>query len=135
MAMDSHVRVAAWLRILWSGVGLIPALIFLLFYGGISIVVGVVTGAVIAVPLLMVIGAFIATLIAITALPGLITGWGLLSYQPWARILNIVLSALDLFNFPLGTALGVYSLWVMLNPETVELFEGGQPIGRYPSHF
>jgi hypothetical protein len=133
--MDAHIRLAAWLRILWSGIGLIPALIFLFVYGGISILIGVVSGAAIAVPILMVIGAFIATMIAITALPGLITGWGLLTYQPWARILNIVLSALDLFNFPLGTLLGGYSLWVMLNPETVELFEGGRPLGRYPSHF
>jgi hypothetical protein len=34
----------------------------------------------------------------------------------------IVLSALDLFNIPLGTALGIYGFWVLLNKETEQLF-------------
>src|SRR5438094_351143 len=102
--MDSHVRVAAWLRIIWNGLGLVPALVFLLLFGGAGIVASVVSGAPIAAPLIWVIGSFLALLLAITALPGLITGWGLLTYQPWARILDIVLSAFDLFHFPVGTA-------------------------------
>jgi hypothetical protein len=133
--MDTHIRLAAWLRIIWSGLGLIPALLFLLAFGGAGIIASVLSGAAIAAPLIWVIGSFIALMIAITALPGLIAGWGLLAYQPWARILNIVLGALDLFNFPLGTALGGYSLWAMLHPETVALFEGGRPLGRCPTHF
>jgi len=28
-----------------------------------------------------------------------------------------------------------YSIWVMLQPETVELFEAGMPPRRYPAHF
>jgi hypothetical protein len=133
--MDTHVRVAAWMRILWSAVGLVPALIFLLVFNGIGIVASVLTGGLIAVPFIMVVGAFLALLFSITALPGLIAGWGLLNYQPWARIVNVVLAALDLIHFPLGTALGLYSIWVMLHPETVMLFEGGRVSGRYPSHF
>jgi hypothetical protein len=133
--MDTHVRVSAWLRIIWSALGLIPALVFLLTFGGLGVVISILGGAPVAAPIFAVIGSFLALLVAITALPGLITGWGLLSYQPWARILNIVLGALDLFNFPVGTALGVYSIWAMLHPETVELFEPGRLPGRYPTHF
>ncbi len=29
-----------------------------------------------------------------------------------------------LFNVPIGTAIGVYSIWVLMQPETVELFTG-----------
>lgn len=45
---------------------------------------------------------------------GVIAGWGLLDRQPWARILAIVLGVLALPRLLLGTALGVYTLWVLL---------------------
>lgn len=42
-----------------------------------------------------------------------LAGWGLLERRPWARMLAIVLGVLALFKFPLGTALGIYTLWVL----------------------
>lgn len=45
---------------------------------------------------------------------GLITGWGLLQREPWARTLALVMGCLSLFNPPFGTALGIYTLWVLL---------------------
>jgi hypothetical protein len=56
------------------------------------------------------------------SLPGLIAGIGLVKFRPWARILGIVISALDLLSVPFGTALGVYGLWVLLSTETEALF-------------
>ncbi|HET7209818.1 MAG TPA: zinc ribbon domain-containing protein [Terriglobales bacterium] len=56
------------------------------------------------------IGAFIL----IKAAAGFLAGWGLLQHESWARILAIVLGILSLFNLPFGTALGIYTLWVLL---------------------
>lgn len=56
----------------------------------------------------------IGGLVLIKAAVGFFAGWGLLRRQPWARLLTIVLSFLALFHIPLGTALGIYSLWVLL---------------------
>lgn len=56
----------------------------------------------------------IGGLILIKAAAGFFAGWGLLRRQPWARVLTIVLSFLALFHIPLGTALGIYSLSVLL---------------------
>jgi hypothetical protein len=50
----------------------------------------------------------------ITGVLGLIAGWGLMERQPWARILAIVLAFLSLIHVPFGTALGIYTLWVLL---------------------
>lgn len=50
---------------------------------------------------------------------GAVAGWGLMERRPWARVLAIVLGVLALFEFPLGTALGIYTLWV-LAPGTSE---------------
>lgn len=51
---------------------------------------------------------------------GIIAGWGLLERQPWARMLTIVLGFLNLLDMPLGTALGVYTLWVLLPARSEE---------------
>lgn len=61
-------------------------------------------------PFLTVIGC----LILAKAAAGLITGWGLLQREPWGRILALVVGFISLFNIPIGTALGVYTLWVLL---------------------
>jgi len=53
------------------------------------------------------------------AVAGAIAGWGLMERRPWARVLAIVLGVLALFKVPVGTALGIYTLWV-LAPATSE---------------
>ncbi len=67
----------------------------------------------ISLPILMV---FLSTL-------GLIGGIGLLAYKPWARYLVIVVAALGCLNIPIGTLKGVYFLWVLLQDDTIKLFE------------
>ena len=62
-------------------------------------------------------------------LPGVIAyalaGYGLLKYKSWARILAIILAILNLILFPIGTVIGIYTLWAMFNDETKALFEAG----------
>ena len=48
------------------------------------------------------------------AIGGGIAGWGLLARRPWARMLAIVLACVSLMHFPFGTALGIYTLWVLI---------------------
>lgn len=48
----------------------------------------------------------------------LVLAWGLFERQPWARTLGVVLGFLALLRFPLGTALGIYTLWVLLPEES-----------------
>lgn len=45
---------------------------------------------------------------------GFIAGRGLMQYDSWARTLAIVLAFISLFNIPFGTAIGVYTMWVLL---------------------
>ncbi|MGA2824284.1 MAG: hypothetical protein ABR927_10995 [Bacteroidales bacterium] len=53
---------------------------------------------------------------------GLVGGIGLLVYKPWARYLVIVIATLGCVNIPIGTIKGVYSIWVLIQDETIELF-------------
>jgi hypothetical protein len=52
------------------------------------------------------------------ALIGFLCGWGLLQKHRWARTLALVLGGLSLLDPPLGTALGIYTLWVLLPNES-----------------
>jgi predicted nucleic acid-binding Zn ribbon protein len=70
-------------------------------------------------PLLSVIAIFVLG----KAACGFIAGWGLLQREPWARVLAIVLGFLSLFNIPFGTAVGIYTLWVLLPAHSHEEYE------------
>lgn len=116
--MDSHVKIVSILHIVFGGLGLLSAVLMLVIFGGVTAIVGVSApddGAMIAMPILMIVGGFVFFMIMLTSIPGLIGGIGLLSYQQWARVVIIVISTLNLLSFPFGTALGVYSLYVLLS--------------------
>jgi len=70
-------------------------------------------------PLLSVI----AILVLAKALCGFIAGWGLLHREPWARIITLVLGFISLFNVPFGTAVGVYTLWVLLPAQSQQEYD------------
>lgn len=45
-------------------------------------------------------------------------GWSLLNRKPWGRTLAVIAAVLALLKFPMGTALGIYTLWVMAPGES-----------------
>jgi len=53
-------------------------------------------------------------LILAKAAAGIITGWGLLQHEDWGRVLALVMGFVALLSVPVGTALGIYTLWVLL---------------------
>jgi hypothetical protein len=124
--MDTHVKVVAILNIVLGALGLLGALAVFLIFGGAAGIIGSAgrgePDAGVAVGIVALVGTVIFVLILFISLPCLIAGIGLLDYKEWARILTIILSVLNLVNFPLGTAIGAYSLWALLSRDTAQLF-------------
>ena len=121
--MDTHVKVLAWLYIVFGVLGSLLGLGLMALLG----IIGVAGAASdpdawMAVPILGFTGVALGVFMLVLSVPGIIAGAGLLKYRPWARILTIVLSTLNLINIPIGTILGVYGLWVMLSDEGSRLF-------------
>jgi len=54
---------------------------------------------------------------------GFFAGWGLLQREPWARIVALVLAFISLFNIPIGTAIGVYTMWVLLPGQSQQEYD------------
>ena len=57
-------------------------------------------------------------LVAVIAVLSLAVGWGLYQRAPWARMLALVMAFFSLLSIPLGTALGIYTLVVLLPAES-----------------
>jgi hypothetical protein len=123
--MAQHVKIVGILHIVFGALALLAGVIVLVVMGGVAGFVGASDQSAdsqAVVPLLGGIGGLVFVICLVVGLPGLVGGIGLIQYKAWARIVVIVLSALDLFNIPLGTALGIYGFWVLLNKETEQLF-------------
>jgi hypothetical protein len=75
---------------------------------------------------------FAGFMVAVFAVLEFIVGWGLLDRRPWARICALILAFLALLRFPFGTALGIYTLWVLLpstsDQEYAQLSSPGGPL-------
>jgi hypothetical protein len=130
--MRDHVKILAILHIAFGALGVLAALILLAVFGGIAGILQLTdaggAGAVAFGPfgpagtIVGLIGAIVAVVVLVISLPGLIAGIGLLSFQPWARILMIILCVLELPGVPFHTAMGIYGLWVLLSNEGAALF-------------
>lgn len=123
--MQTHVKVLGVVYLAVGACMLLGAVFLALTMGSVAGIVGATAepqDAAVAIPILGLAGTALAAMLGIFALPSLITGYGLLYYKPWSRIVGIVLSAVSLINIPLGTVVGAYGLWVLLNKETERLF-------------
>lgn len=118
--MKKQVQVVAILRIVLSSLGLVAAIVVLAVM---NFAKGFVDNDEIARTVLTFIGTFIPAILGLISVAGIAAGVGLLSFKSWARILTIIISVLSCFNIPVGTLVGVYSIWVLMQTETVKLFE------------
>ncbi|MFQ5817029.1 MAG: zinc ribbon domain-containing protein [Terriglobia bacterium] len=58
--------------------------------------------------------SFVGGWLLVLAVGGIAAGWGLLKRESWGRILALIVAFVSLLDIPLGIALGVYTLWVLL---------------------
>ena len=123
MEKEKHVKLVAWLLIINSGL-LVLAAIGVLFSITLT---GLFSGEIVGIVVAPIVAIVVATIMVLVAVPGLLAGKGLLEGKGWARVLAMVLAALNFFSFPLGTALCVYTFWVLWGKDADPVFEAGYP--------
>jgi hypothetical protein len=69
------------------------------------------------------IGTGLMLLLTALAIPSVLAGIGVLLRREWGRIMALVVGILSLIDLPIGTAIGVYSIWLLMNDETRTLFQ------------
>ena len=118
--MKKHIDILGYLYLALGALGLLAALIaFVAIAGG-----GQLADDPDAEAITSTVGTLIAVFIGLISLPNLLAGYGLLKRHTWARVLALVLGFLNLFNVPLGTALGLYTFWVLFKDEAESHFTG-----------
>jgi hypothetical protein len=112
--LQSHLPTLGVLWIVAGALFLIPALILLFISGAAEFLIH-------ANPVARALGPLVLTLIGgsilLVAVGGILVGWGLRNREPWARTTAIVLGILAILHPPFGTALGIYTLWVLLSDD------------------
>ncbi|HEV2136416.1 MAG TPA: hypothetical protein VGR47_19490 [Terracidiphilus sp.] len=66
---------------------------------------------------------FLWVLVAGRAVLAVVAGWGLLEHAQWGRIVAIIAAIFSLLKFPFGTALGIFTLIVLLGYTNSRLYE------------
>jgi len=116
--MQLHVKIVGWLHIVANALLLVGGIVMFFFLVGLAVFIDDPE----ALPILSIVGTVGGLLMVVLAIPGLIAGFGLLKRQNWARILALVLAIFALPNFPVGTAMGVYTGFVLLQNAATEYF-------------
>jgi len=129
--MENHIKLVAILNIVYRSLTLIGAIflaaIAIWFTDIYAFLVEsyainpheIPLGLLNIVPIIL---SLIAVWMVIVSLAGIIGGIGVLNRKEWGRIVLLVVSFFNLIRVPLGTVLGVYGIWVLLNKETIQLF-------------
>jgi hypothetical protein len=116
--MDSHIKAVGIIQILYGALLLVVGL----FLFGIIAGSGAASGEREAMFVTGIVGTVLGGFMACLSLPHILAGIGVLKQRNWARILTIILACLSLLQVPFGTAVGAYSLWVLLNDQARPAF-------------
>jgi hypothetical protein len=116
--MRQHVTLLGSLLVAQGILGLLAALVVLLSVAG----GGVLSGDAEAMAVTGIVGLAVGGFLALLALPSLIAGIGLLSRKRWGRIFALVVCILSLLHLPLGTALGIFGIYVLTRDDAAAQF-------------
>lgn len=117
--LQTHVPIAGWLLIVTNALFLLlAAFLFALLVG-----IGLAIGEPEARSILTIIGTSLAALLTVLGIPGIVAGAGVLARKSWGRVLAIVVAVLSLLNFPIGTIIGIYAIWVLLQEAATTYFK------------
>jgi hypothetical protein len=130
--MEKHIQLVGILNIVYRALLLLASCILMViaasFRHFFDLIVRLTSADVRDIPpeILDIIPAIllvIALSMFVISVAGIVAGAGVLARKKWGRVLMLVISFFNLLRVPLGTVLGGYSIWVLLNNETIQLFE------------
>lgn len=123
--METHVKVVGLINIVFGFLGLfIAGILFIAIAGG-----GFISGDPTAMTITSIVAVVLSGIFSLFSIPEIVVGFAILKKKSWGRILGVIVAILDLINIPIGTAFGIYALWVLLNEETAQIFKQQQPGG------
>lgn len=133
MTPEQHNKYLAWSHIAYGGIFFLFTALFLLFFGGIMIASTMNDPNGPPAFIFFFVFLFMAVMYAAMSLPSIIAGYALLKGKKWARTWAIISAVVAAMQFPLGTAVTVYTFWFLFSEPGKQFFEQNQyalPPGR-----
>ena len=115
--MQKHINLVGALHIGLGVTGVLGACFLFVIMLAPGILVNMIADENIPLLVLSTIGTLLSVFILLISIPGIVGGIALVKGESWARIFMLVLSVLILFNIPIGTAIGAYSIWALSQNE------------------
>lgn len=125
--MVKHINIVGTLLMIWGAFQLLMAvLIGLLFSGGGGLLALAGMGGdeelILMGGVYFFVGIAVAVLAAVFSLPSIIAGYGVMQRKGWARIVAMIVAAMAMMSFPMGTMLGIYTFMTLLDAEVADEF-------------
>ncbi|MGE5138698.1 MAG: hypothetical protein ACM3JD_04490 [Rudaea sp.] len=128
-AEKQHATVLGWILILEHAVLLLAAAFIWVLLTGI----GAASRDPEALAILSLVATIVGLFLAALSIPGIVAGWALLARKWWGRFLALAVAALGLVNVPLGTLIGIYAIFVLMQDSAAVYFERTAPSQSAPS--
>lgn len=113
-----HIRIVAWLLIAMNAIALLVALGIFVLMASLGGLVHDPEGRTV----FTIVGTILPFFMAALTVPDLTAAFGLLAHKRWARILGIVVGILNLPGFPMGTLVGAYTIFVLMQDAAPSYF-------------
>jgi hypothetical protein len=118
----SHVNLLGLLQLAWGGIGLLLAASLLLLAGGATAIARATTGDPMTAGATAVLFVVFATALALGGWASAWVGRAIRQYRSPGRTGALLLAVINLFVLPFGTALAIYTFWVLLHNDARTLF-------------
>jgi hypothetical protein len=129
--MDKHITLVGILHIAYRAIAIIGAIVLFILAYGFNFVMRIVSNfdhsdmqevTPEVIGFIQIILTIIGICIIVFAVAGIIGAIGVIKRKEWGRITLLIVSFFSLLSIPFGTILGIYSIWVLLNDETIRIF-------------
>ena len=118
--MDRHINIIGILWIVYGAMGIFGGFILFWLLFGVSFIPDIGDPG---ITILRAAAIGFGLFFIVLSIPEIIGGYGVIKGKEWGRIVVLILSFLNLVNFPLGTGLSVYSFIILIKEESVLHFQ------------
>lgn len=123
--MRSHVNLLGILQLTWGGMGLLLGASLLLLAAGAAAIARTTPGDPLTAGVTALLFVVFATAVALGGWANAWVGRALRQHRSPGRTGALLLAVMNLFVLPFGTALAIYTFWVLLHDDARALFEHG----------
>jgi hypothetical protein len=126
----SHVNLLGIHQLTWGGMGLLLGGSLLLLAAGAAAIARQPEADALTAGAMALLFVVFATAVALGGWASVWVGGALRQHRSPGRTGALLLAVLNLFVLPFGTALAIYTFWVLLHNDARALFETAGPVDR-----